>query len=368
MTTKLLALLLASTSLLGCTDGDNDVGPDQVAKDGPDDGRSPELGGKPSTVFASNISMADALAQAAGTGPVIEAKFELDDSGALSLSTYPIGAALELDSERSKFQELAGDPTAASWQPALEAFHDVEHLTVSSRDLTLVQLAKTSIADVVAQESSRGFVYWAIPTVHGGRAGYGVFAVNAAHIDTYRFVDGSGEAISQVLDLGADPGTGATDARGPELGDDVTVARTSKITMAAALAQAEAASGPTIEAKFELGDDGKLSLSVYPASDMTKPAQENTFVELAGDPTATAWSPGSETFDVPDEEHLTRAARDLTLVQTAKLSLRDAVAKADAKFPGGFVYWAIPTRRGTQSGYGIYVLDAQNVTHYLFVS
>src|SRR5439155_9168733 len=138
------------TSLLGCTDGDNDGdGPDQVAKDGPDDGRSPELGGKPSTVFASQISMADALAQAAGTGPVIEAKFELGDDGALSLSTYPIVAALDVDSERNVFQELSGDPTTAAWQPGLEQFHDVEHLTVSSRDLTLVQLGKQSIADVV---------------------------------------------------------------------------------------------------------------------------------------------------------------------------------------------------------------------------
>jgi hypothetical protein len=369
MTTKLLALLIASTSLLACTDDDND-GPDgdEVAKDGPDDGRRPELDGKPSTVLSSKISMANALTQAATTGAVIEAKFELDGTGKLSLSTYPIGAPLAMDSERSKFQELAGDPTAASWQPALEVFHDLEHLTRSSRDLTLVQLSKLSINEAVAQEASRGFVYWVIPTIHAGRAGYGVFAVNDAHKDTYKFVDGGGEASSQILDLGANPGADATDARGPELGDNAAVARTSKITMAAALAHVEASHGPAIEAKFELGDDDKLSLSVYPVGDMTKSAEQNKFVELAGDPTVATWSPGSEEFAVPDEEHLTRAARDLTLVQTAKLSLRDAVAKADAKFPGGFVYWAIPTRRGTQSGYGIYVLDAQNVTHYLFVS
>ena len=35
---------------------------------------------------------------------------------------------------------------------------------------------------------------------------------------------------------------------------------------------------------------------------------------------------------------------------------------------GGFVYWAIPTVRGTRSGYGIYVLGKDNAVHYLFVS
>jgi hypothetical protein len=357
---KLLAILLASSSLIGCADNDHDGG-DDIAKDGPDDGRRPELDNHPSIVFSATTTMTQGLAQAAQTGAVIEAKYEIGDDGGLSLSTYPLGAPLALDSERSKFQELSGDPTAAAWAPELEVFHDEEHLKTSSYDLTLVQLGSLSIADVVAQESSRGFVYWAIPTVHAGHAGWGV---DAAHKDTYRFVDGGGDRTSQVVDLGAGPGDAATDARTPELGDDVTIVRTSKITMATALAQV---STDAIEAKFEIGDDGNLSLSIYPAAVTGSPI-ETTFTELSGDPTATAWAPGSETFAVPDEEHLTRSARDLTLVQVASLSLRDAVAKADAMFPGGFVYWAIPTRRGTTAGYGIYVLDAQNVTHYLFVS
>lgn len=37
----LLALLPASTSLIGCTDDDDD---DDIGLKGPDDGRSPELG------------------------------------------------------------------------------------------------------------------------------------------------------------------------------------------------------------------------------------------------------------------------------------------------------------------------------------
>jgi hypothetical protein len=151
------------------------------------------------------------------------------------------------------------------------------------------------------------------------------------------------------------------------MGDDLTVLHTATISMSEALAQVDTSAGTPIEAKFELGDDGALSLSVYPA-DLTQPAEANTFAELAGDPTGSAWTPETETFAIPDEEHLTRSARDLTLVQTAGITLRAAVDQVEAAFPGGVVYWAIPTRRGTQSGYGIYVLDADDVSHYLFAS
>jgi hypothetical protein len=44
------------------------------------------------------------------------------------------------------------------------------------------------------------------------------------------------------------------------------------------------------------------------------------------------------------------------------------VLKAESKFSNGFVYWAIPTRRGTRSGWGVYILDANNKSHYLFIS
>ncbi|HEU0035960.1 MAG TPA: hypothetical protein VFQ53_35355 [Kofleriaceae bacterium] len=362
----LFAILLASGSLLPAC-GDNTDDPDPGLQDGPDDGRRPELGEDPAVVRRATTTMAAGLAQAAQTGAVIEAKYELGDDGQLSLSTYPLGASIALDAERNRFQELAGDPTPATWAPSLEPFHDEEHLVRSSRDLTLVQLGSLTLADAVDQESDRGVVYWAVPTVHGGRPGYGTYALDDRGKSTYRFVDNGADRTSGVLDLGTSPGAGATDARAPELGDDVAIVRTSKIAMSAALAQVERDHGVPIEAKLEVGDDGALSLSVYPAQDIAASAEHNTFTELAGDPTAAAWTPSSETFEVPDEEHLTRAARDLTLVQCASLTLRDAVAKVEAMFPGSVVYWAIPTQRERAAGYGIYVLDAQNVTHYLFV-
>lgn len=365
MTIKLRDLLACAALVAGCGGSSDSTIP--VPSDGPDDGRRPELGDDLSVMLSARTTMSAGLAQAAPDGgAVIEAKFELADGGggAINLSTYPVDD-LALDAERSAFTELAGDAMAASWAPESEEFHDQEHLTRSSADLTLVQLSATGLADVVADRA--GLVFWAIPTIHAGRAGYGVYAIEDESVAHYQFVDGGGANARGMMDLGAGPGAGATDARTPELGDDLTVLHTATISMSDALAQVEASAGTPIEAKFELGDDGLLSLSVYPA-DITMPAEANTFAELAGDPTGDGWSPESETFAIPDEEHLTRSARDLTLVQTAGVTLRAAVDQVEAAFPGGIVYWAIPTRRGTQSGYGIYVLDSNDISHYLFVS
>src|SRR5205085_1775108 len=140
---------------------------------------------------------------------------------------------------------------------------------------------------------------------------------------SYTFVDGAGSDETNCddpVDLGDGPGAGASDARTPELGDELTVVRTSTISMADALAQVEQTNGPAIEAKFELDDDGKLSLSIYPLADLSVDPEHATFVEAAGDPTGAAFQPGMETFADDDVEHQTRSARDLTLVQTAGLT------------------------------------------------
>jgi len=335
------------------------------------DQRQPELK-DPRDVEKSAISMSQGLAQAAKTGPVIEAKFEPDDSGNLSLSIYPV-TSLGLDSERNTFHELSGDPTTTPWMTGLETFHDFEHLTRSSRDLTLRQLSAFTIETVVQEvEESGAKVYWAIPTIQEGRAGYGVWALYGRGDDafgSYVFVDGGGSHRHQVLDLGSGPGSGATDARVPELGNDVTIARTAKVKMSTALKQTLQSYPNVIEAKYEIGDDGNLSLSIYPTKEaVTVDAERQTFFELAGDPTQSTYAPTESKFDVPDEEHVTRSARDLTLVQTQSMTLLDAVTRAEQKFSNGFVFWAIPTIRGTRAGFGVYVLDGSNQVHYLFIS
>jgi hypothetical protein len=123
-----------------------------------------------------------------------------------------------------------------------------------------------------------------------------------------------------------------------------------------------------IEAKYEIADDGhSLSLSIYPVQQaITTDAEHQAFFEVSGDPTGV-WAPDTAKFDVPDAEHVTRSARDLTLLQTMRLTITDAIEKAEAQVSHGVAYWAIPTIRGTGAGFGVYVLAPDNTTHYFFI-
>jgi hypothetical protein len=378
-----IVLCTSTLALAACSSADSDgaatgsavVANPEATGPGADatDTRVPELGGDPTIVQQAKVSMADGFAKARASGGIIEAKYEIGDDGKLSLSVYPAGKGLAVDAEQNVFQELSGDPTATPFAGSLEAFADTdrEHLVRSTRDLTLVQLSKVSLEDAVTQASKNGTVFWAIPTIKTGRAGYGIYTLVSGR-PHYEFIDGGGSTSSTVAnltDLGATPGDKGSDARAPELGADVTVVTTSKIKMSDALKTAEDKYGPTIEAKFEIGDDGKLSLSVYPiAKGLDIDAERNGFRELAGDPTAATWTPALEEFTAEDKEHQVRSARDLTIVQTASISLRDAVAAAEKALPEGIVYWAIPTIRENRSGFGIYILGADRKAHYFFVS
>jgi hypothetical protein len=351
--------------LLG--DGECDAFCVQRDTDCASDARTPKLA-NPADALASKITMADAAKQIEQSmGTLIEAKFEPDHSGNLSLSLYPLGKSVSVDPTNNIFQEAAGDPTAMTFAPSLDVFHDFEHLARSTRDLTIVQLSKLTMRDAIARGRYFGFVYWAIPTMQAGRAGYGVYAVDDDGASQYVFIDGQGSRVRQVWDQGSTP-TSPTDDRSPHLGNDPSIARQSKITMLQAIDQLEAQYGKIIEAKFELDHSNNLSLSLYPVKDFRLDAERNELGELAGDPTATTFAPSYSKFDVPDEEHVTKASRDLSLVQAAGMNLRSAVVKAQNRSPGGFVYWAVPTRQGTRAGYGVYVLDKYNHTHYLFIS
>src|SRR4051794_16142856 len=59
------------------------------------DKRTPELGNDLGVLAQSKVSMAEGIKEAEKTGPVIEAKFELDDNKQLSLSLYPAGEKLD---------------------------------------------------------------------------------------------------------------------------------------------------------------------------------------------------------------------------------------------------------------------------------
>jgi uncharacterized membrane protein YkoI len=126
-----------------------------------------------------------------------------------------------------------------------------------------------------------------------------------------------------------------------ESGDTALLAAlsSSKHSLADGIAQAEKQNGAAISAKFEV-EDGKFWLSVYTAkAGLKNDAEHNQLIELKGEANAATWTPDTEVFE--DKKHLTRSAMQLTLVQTSKLSLVDAIKKAGAA-QAGTVYSAIP--------------------------
>lgn len=169
----------------------------------------------------------------------------------------------------------------------------------------------------------------------------------------------------QVAEIPGGPGAKATDVEKPKL-SDLSELKKSKITLVEALKQVEAKYSPATEAKFETGDNGKLVLSIYTVENgINTAAAQNVFQELLGDPTVSPLALDLTT--VTDPEPTKSSARNLTLVQTAGLTLRQAVEKVNEKQPG-FVYFAIPTIRDGEPGYGVYTLDGYNKSHYFFVT
>jgi hypothetical protein len=147
-------------------------------------------------------------------------------------------------------------------------------------------------------------------------------------------------------------------------GDVVAQVKNSKLTLAQGIAQAEKDNGAAISARFEV-EDGKLSLSVYTAKGgLDKDAEHNTLQELSGDPTAAVWQPKTEVFE--DKEHITRAAMHLTLVQRAKTSLANVVAKASSQQPGT-VYSVIPAVKDKAPGFQVLVATDDGKTVSLWV-
>jgi len=151
------------------------------------------------------------------------------------------------------------------------------------------------------------------------------------------------------------PGLQATAAGEDEQSTTAVIARLkeSKISLADGIKQSEKQYGPAISAKFEI-EDGALNLSVYNAKEgRSKDAEHNVLTEAAGDATKSPWTPKLEVFE--DKEHLKRAATQLTLVQTSKLGLADAVQKVSSR---GTVYSVTPAIVGGATVYELLVATA----------
>jgi uncharacterized membrane protein YkoI len=119
-----------------------------------------------------------------------------------------------------------------------------------------------------------------------------------------------------------------------------------------------------ISAKFEIKGE-TLMLSVYTAKEgLGKDAEHNALIELQGDAAKSPWTPEIEVFE--DKKHLTRAAMQLTLVQLSKLTLADAIKKAEAAQPGT-VYSVIPAVKDGAPVFDVKVATADGKSVHLTV-
>jgi hypothetical protein len=135
---------------------------------------------------------------------------------------------------------------------------------------------------------------------------------------------------------------------GASEGSDATLLKelsSSKQTLLAGIQQSQAkVPAVAISAKFEMDDNGHLSLSVYTADKgLAVDAEHNVLKELSGSPAGDKWSPEAETFG--DVEHVSRASQQLAIMALSPVSLADVVKKAEKSQPGT-VYSVIPVLRG----------------------
>jgi hypothetical protein len=130
----------------------------------------------------AKISLLDGIKQAEkASGPVISAKFELDDSGKLSLSIYTAPAGLNTPAEANPMTELSGDPTVLPFAPGAEVFADKEHIARASTHLAVMQLSRLSLVEIIdeALEVQKGLPYSVVnPMIRNHKAVADVFILD----------------------------------------------------------------------------------------------------------------------------------------------------------------------------------------------
>jgi hypothetical protein len=94
------------------------------------------------------------------SGPATSAKFELDGTE-LVYSVYTAPQGLEVSAEETTLSEVSGSATVSPINSKIEVFSDKEHIARASTHLTLRQLSKFSLAELidVAQTIKSGVVY-----------------------------------------------------------------------------------------------------------------------------------------------------------------------------------------------------------------
>ena len=146
----------------------------------------------------SKLSLADGVRQVSKGGEAaISAKFELDDDKKLSLSVYTAEKGLAVDPEHNVLKEFSGDPSKMPWSPEAEVFKDLEHVSRASEHLTLMALAKHSLADFITmtQKQHKGTVFSAIPQVQNHRPVLLVLTADQGRVNEYRYDLITGNAL-----------------------------------------------------------------------------------------------------------------------------------------------------------------------------
>src|SRR5262245_52368639 len=131
--------------------------------------RTPDAKAVP-MLASAKVTLLQGIQQATKRGAVIEAKFELDDSGALSLSTYTAKGF-------GNFFEVSASPTATPWKPGQDKISGGDDLVNSAVDLTLLDEGNVSLAAAVQRALAKqpGTAYWAVPALQGKKPVVGVY-------------------------------------------------------------------------------------------------------------------------------------------------------------------------------------------------
>lgn len=120
---------------------------------------------------SSKHTLMDGIRHAAKLGgAAISAKFEVED-GKFWLSVYSAKSGITSDAEHNTLMEYKGEAGDVVWDPKPEIFQDVPHVARSAMQLTLLQVATSSLEDAIKKASAvqSGTVYSAIPTVDKGQ-------------------------------------------------------------------------------------------------------------------------------------------------------------------------------------------------------
>lgn len=146
----------------------------------------------------SKVGLAQGVQQITkGEEAAISAKYELDDNKKLSLSVYTAEKGLGADPEHNVLKEFSGSPEKAPWAPEAEVFKDIPHVARASAHLTLMALAKHSLADFIAmaQKQHKGKVFSAWPEVQNHRPVLVVLIADKDNVSEVRYDLETGHAI-----------------------------------------------------------------------------------------------------------------------------------------------------------------------------